>query len=293
LDWDFYHIDEDRAFLNAKKQDENVRLAKFRGSSDFFEVLGTLYGTRDASRDYDDSSSEKLINLGFKRLHLCSCIYYRYEEHIDDNNNVVQAIIFIYKFVDDLIIGGNFNDPTVSFINNFRKNVKTSSPIKNPESVLGMELKRDRDKRIILVTMQKKINEVNNKYLIDKKSRNIPLPSECYLVHDYEFEVLNEERSRFLNPSERELYMTLVGILIWIQRCRLDIIFAVLYLAWSTRNPRQHHLNMAYYVLGYLNTTIDIPLVLGGELSIQATTYSDASLGTGPKERSIIGIVNK
>ena len=87
--------------------------------------------------------------------------------------------------------------------------------------------------------------------------------------------------------------MTLVGVLIWIQGCRLDIIFAVLYLSWSTTKPRQHHLNMAYYVLRYLRTTIDIPLVLGGDKSLQATTFSDASLGTAPKGRSVIGVVNK
>ena len=296
LDWDYYLIDEERAFLQAKKQDKNIRLAKFRGSKEYYQILGALYGTKDACRDYDASSSDKLIKLGFQRLHLCSCIFYRYCENYNEvTKQVENAVIFIYKHVDDYFIGGNSNDVTLDFIINFRQNhAKTSTPIKNPIAVLGMELRRDLTKSIVLVTMQKKIKEVCDKYLQDEKVCHIPLPSECYLIHDYEFESLNPDRSRFLDtPEEKELYLTLVGILIWVQGCRLDIIFAVLYLSWSTNKPRQHHLNMAYYVLRYLRTTIDIPLVLGGNKNLQSTTYSDASLGTAPKGRSVIGVVNK
>jgi hypothetical protein len=84
-----------------------------------------------------------------------------------------------------------------------------------------------------------------------------------------------------------------VGSLIWIQGLRLDTIFAVLYLSWNTKAPRQHHLDMAYYCIGYLYHTRNIPLVLGGPIEFQRTVYSDASLGTGPKGRSPIAVVNK
>jgi hypothetical protein len=46
---------------------------------------------------------------------------------------------------------------------------------------------------------------------------------------------------------------------------------------------------MAKYVIGYLNSTIFMPLILGGTEDIQPHGYSDASLGTGPKSRSISG----
>ena len=57
--------------------------------------------------------------------------------------------------------------------------------------------------------------------------------------------------------------------------------------------PRQHHMNMAYYCLEYLYATIDLPLVLGGKYKTQLISYTDASLGTGPKGRSIIGSITK
>jgi hypothetical protein len=96
-----------------------------------------------------------------------------------------------------------------------------------------------------------------------------------------------------LDRDEILEYMSIVGCLIWIQGIRLDIIFAVLYLSWYTKAPLQHHLDMAYYCIGYLCTTRDLPLVLGGSSDIGVTTYIDASHGTGPRGRSITGSVTK
>eukprot|EP01036_Dinobryon_divergens_P034000 gene34000-43929_t len=59
--------------------------------------------------------------------------------------------------------------------------------------------------------------------------------------------------------------MAIVGALIWISGLRLDILFSTMYLACSS-----------------------LPLVLGGGPTIAIHGYSDASLGTGPKGRSIV-----
>jgi len=50
---------------------------------------------------------------------------------------------------------------------------------------------------------------------------------------------------------------------------------------------------MARCVLLYLNTTINIPLVLGGSTTTQITSYTDASLGTAPKGRTAVADINK
>jgi hypothetical protein len=48
-------------------------------------------------------------------------------------------------------------------------------------------------------------------------------------------------------------------------------------------------MDMAEYTVGYLYTTKDMPLVLGGEDNIEPIVDSDASHGTGPNSRSITG----
>jgi hypothetical protein len=296
LNIDFYHVDEKRAFLNAKKQDERPRLAKIPSIDQYYDIQGALYGTRDAPRDYNDHSASILINeMLCKRLHFCSCIYVK-QDTITENDTEKKVFIFVFQHADDYAIGGNNNDKTISFIEKYTTIVPTTPPIKNPKNLLGLELSRDHVRRIIKITIADKITEVYNNFVkgtIHEKERNIPLPKDQYIIKDSDFELLSDTQSRYLDKEEQHLYLTLVGNLIWIQGLRLDVIFAVLYLSWNTKKPRFHHLRMAYYCVGYLYKTRHIPLVLGGPVDFQQTVYSDASLGTGPKGRSPIAVVNK
>jgi hypothetical protein len=50
---------------------------------------------------------------------------------------------------------------------------------------------------------------------------------------------------------------------------------------------------MALYLMAYLYHTKQIPLVLGGNYPISVHTYTDSSLGTGPKGRSISGHMSR
>ncbi len=90
------------------------------------------------------------------------------------------------------------------------------------------------------------------------------------------------------------LYMKIVGSLIWISGVRGDILFAVMYLTWFTKQPCTHHQLMVLYVLSYLYNTKHIPLILGGNHPIiRLHTYTDSSSGTGPKGRSIAEQLSK
>jgi hypothetical protein len=103
----------------------------------------------------------------------------------------------------------------------------------------------------------------------------------------------NQELAEFLDAGGITQYMVIVGGLIWISGLRFDILFATMYLAWSTKQPRRHHLKMARHVLAYLYTTKDAPLVLGGCADLDVITYTDASLGTAPRGRSVIANLTK
>ena len=162
--------------------------------------------------------------------------------------------------------------------------------MKNPSSVLGYEIDRDRVHKLIKITKKAKIVVVAALFPhATKHNCNVPIPTTGYLVHDHDFNQLPAHDSAFLSKSDITFYMQLVGVFIWIQGVRPDVLFAVLNLSWFTQKPRQHHLNMAFYVLGYLSTTRDIPLVLGGTSPISIRSNTDASLATGPRRRSILG----
>ena len=150
-----------------------------------------------------------------------------------------------------------------------------------------MELKRDRSKKIIKITMVRKIEEVCAKAGVDMETKWVPIPTSGYIVKDAEFDAMeNQELAQFLDAAGITEYMVIVGGLIWVSGLRFDILFSTMYLAWSTKQPRQHHLKMARHVLKYLSTTKDAPLVRGGLSQLEVITYTDASLGTAPRGKA-------
>ena len=281
LDCDYYHLDEKRAFLTATKKDDFVTLARIAGDPSYYHILKALYGLKTSPHDYNAEVQERMHKLGYLRLHICSSIYYIY-----DNGK----LLLVYVYVDDYVFMGTDGTFTLAEITKFRTLFNTTEPDKNATRLLGMEIDRDRARKIITVRMQHKISELAERFPhAVKHPRNVPMPQSGYLVYDDDFANLPSAASTYLTQADQHLYMQIVGCLIWIEVIRPEIIFVVLYLSWFTHKPRQHHMNMSLYCIGYLYTTIDLPLVLGGISPLQLHGWADASLGTGPRRRSVIG----
>jgi hypothetical protein len=134
LDWEFFHLDEVRAFLNAPKQDPRPIYAKFSGDSTVREMVHAVYGKRDAPRDYHDLVDERLVTrLGCERLNMCSCIYVKRDG---------ECATYVYGYVDDFVIGGSDSGKSQDLIAAFRGEAPTTDPVQNPSALLGMELVR-------------------------------------------------------------------------------------------------------------------------------------------------------
>ena len=131
-----------------------------------------------------------------------------------------------------------------------------------------------------------------SKFSIHRKTRlrNVPMPQSGYIINEA---LLPEEKAKLLSINQIKIYLQIVGGFIWISGVRSDILFSVMYLTWFTKAPRIHHLEMCHYLLSYLYYSKDLPLVLGGSQEVEIHTYSDSSLGTAPKGRSISGQISK
>jgi hypothetical protein len=254
---------------------------------------------KTASRDHQIATVLKLLQLGFERCGMCTCIYqYRKGD----------VFIIVYVYVDDFIFGGKTTHAVSAKIADFRLLANTTEPILNAPLLIGMEIERIPEKRLILIRMRSRIADLCKRFpyaIVKKRSVTatnpegivrqcrVPMPIDGYVVEDHEFEHKLEEQRRYLSSKEIQVYMSIVGCLIWIQGVRMEIIFTVLYLSWFTKKPRSHHLDMAEHCIAYLNTTKDIPLVLGGDYPVRIHGYTDASLATGPRSRSITGQIVK
>ena len=103
LDWDYYVMGEERAFLTVNRQDKRPMFATLSRVNKVFEVKKALYGTKDACDSGIIESrlgNYALTNLN-EILQLCSCIFIkRYKE----------GVIYLYtqySHVDDFIMGGS------------------------------------------------------------------------------------------------------------------------------------------------------------------------------------------
>lgn len=283
-DWEITHLDETRAFLSAKYSGETPVYAKIAGDKRFWKVLGALYGLKTSPKDYGDEVSRRLVDvLGFTRLHTSSCIYYK--------RGGDGEYTFVYDYVDDFLVFGR-RGGVDEFVKGYRGLATTSEPVPDPGSFLGMEMVRDRERRLLSVTMKGKILESVERMGVGEveKPQLVPMSQAAYLVRDYEFDELKDQSmAEFLDEEGVRDYMTVVGILLWVSGVRRDILFAVLYLTWSTKSPRKHHAAVALGVIRYLQSTIDVPLVLGGTAAVRQHVYADASYGTAPQGRSVGG----
>ena len=127
-------------------------------------------------------------------------------------------------------------------IHQFRQHASTIEPEVNSQLLLGLEIHRDKPRNIVSITMKSRIRVLGHLFPeAITKPRSVPMPPTGYIVDSEDLDALPPAQSRFLNPAQHNVYMQIVGSLIWIQLLRMDIIFTTLYLSWFTHQPRQHH----------------------------------------------------
>jgi uncharacterized membrane protein YkvA (DUF1232 family) len=185
--------------------------------------------------------------MGVSKIPTSDCIFIKIINTTD--------FVIVYDYVDDFVVIENTMAVIKDhFIKAFRQKASTTEPIWNPVNVLGMELKRHEESRIIMLTMTNRIEDLAKFCNIDSSTRRrkMPMPPTGYIIAEEDYSKLPVNEQEFLGIPDIKTYMGIVGRLIWISGIRFDFSFAVLYLSWHTKSPRQHHLTMAKYLAAYL-----------------------------------------
>jgi hypothetical protein len=247
-DWEWAHVDEDRAFLNADRIDPIPLFARLKGSPDYFQILRALYGLKTSTRDHSIAAGIRLESIGFKRMGLCTCIF----EKIVEVNGVSKRVI-VYQYVDDYFFTGETKEIIEDALKEFRSKVKTSEVLWNPHIGLGMEFERDREKRVFKITMMKSIERMVKEFLTGNETRvRNPLMKTKYIVHEIQFEKLLEDGddTALLEETDgKSKYLQLIGCILWICGYRWDLCYVTTYLTWFNNAPRKHHTNVALGVI--------------------------------------------
>ena len=229
----------------------------------------SLYGLKQASRQWNKKLSSTLTAMGLSQNKLDPCIYYK----IVDNNNMM----FLVIYVDDIILFTN-NMESKNYIKDELKKQFKIKDLGDINYYIGIHVERDRKKGVIYLDQKKYIHEVLNKYgMSDCKSVKTPIDSSTKFKEIF-------EKSDILNGIP---YQEIIGCLLYIsQITRPDISFVINMLSKYNNKPEMSHWLALKRVMRYLKGTDDYRLSYKQNLKENMTHgFCDADWASSEDDR--------
>lgn len=248
MDYELKQMDVVSAFLNAKLKEE-LFIEQPDGYADdkdgkVWKLNKAIYGIKQAPYEWNKEINNLLITIGFKRLKTDPCLYTKISKS--------GKVIVLFVFVDDIVIAYHRTDKQEWM--NYHSIITTRYKIKDlgdVQWVLGMNVTRDRNKRIITIDQRRYIKKKLEQFkLTNIKPSKIPGDKNLRLVQQEAKDAENDDR----NPSYREI----VGSVLYASiGTRPDIAHAVHEISKFCNNPSSLHHKAALRVLKYLSGTVD------------------------------------
>jgi hypothetical protein len=267
-DWELDNMDVDTAFLQSEvneeiyvKQPQGFEQFGPKGETLVCRVIMSLYGLRQAPRNWNKKLDRRLRACGLRPSTADSCVYVR----IDSRGTLIVVV-----YVDDLTIAGS-NRAIVDEFKNFISESFKMKDLGPMRWMLGMEIIRDREKKTLEISQKAYLKSVLERYGMNS-CKPTDTPAQGVL------ERLGDEDG---NTTDRE-YMSLVGSVQYAAIIsRPDIAFAVQNLARHLQKTGQQHWIAAKRLLRYLAGTLDVGILWGKaqDEELVLSAYCDADWG--------------
>ena len=270
-DYHLHSIDISSAFLNGDLE-EVIYMVQPPGFVQFgpdfvCKLKKSLYGLKQAARQWNKKLHSTLIKLGYKRLESDRSIYVYAKEGI---------LVIIPVFIDDITLASNSKAKIDATI----KELECHFKLRNlgPTSwLLGMKITRDLSNHSISLSQHQYITDILNQFgFADCNPISTPMDPGLVLQKT---QSLSDEDKEFMSKVP---YLSAVGSLTYLaQSTRPDIAFAVGTLAKFNSNPSPIHWKAVKHVFRYLQATKDYQLTYKSDPGEQELfiTYSDANHG--------------
>ena len=202
----------------------------------FWKLNKTLYGLKQAGKEWNNKLNEELIKVGFTRLKSEPCVY-----KIINNKKEIICILSVY--VDDILITG-----TLAKINSLNESIKRKFNIKDigdVEFVIGIKFNKiNKIKDGYILHQSRYVNDILNKFSTDsytKTTKNL-IPKENPQLRTKKF---NETK-----------YRSAIGSLLYLGICtRPDILFAVSKAARKSSDPTMEDWMNVMKIFNYIQHT--------------------------------------
>jgi hypothetical protein len=297
LNLELVQMDVITAFLHADMEEE-VYMKQPRGYQQYINMVlklnKSLYGTRQASHNWNGVLNDFILSVGFTRCTTDTCIYVKQSR--------TGQLMIIGVFVDDMPIAYHKQDEQEwteikhAFMTRFR--MKDMGECK---LILGMRITRDRSNNTLTIDNQVHINNMLRTHGM-QDCKHAPTPAAAT-----QLTATTKEESGIVDIR---LYQSIVGSLNYlVQTCRPDIAHAVNAVCRHGANPSPSHLVAAKRIMRYLAGTAHMGLTYNDKYTnkdmnkdknkndanwIQITAFTDADWGGDHHDRkSTTGYVIK
>ena len=214
----------------------------------------SLYGLKQAGREFNIILVEFLESIGFQRSVIDSCLFVK---------TLDATVIMLAVWVDDIVIAASTFEVRTAFV----KLLRERFPIEETDSlewILGMKVAHRREEKWLSVSQKLYVEDLLQKYapfLTDScKSFDVPMADTPVLSIEMCPEEGSVEHEKM--KGKQQFYMTIVGSLLWLAATtRPDIAHATSVVARFVSNPGMPHYNAIIRMLVYLRTTKNFGLV--------------------------------
>lgn len=287
--WEIKQFDFETAFLNAELKEKIYMKPpegyspKMKGDNVLLLLLKSLYGLKQASREWWLIVDKILRHLGYISSPHDECIYYR---------EINGMRIYIIVYVDDLLsiypieIESEWLADKMEISSMFK-----IKDLGDSEWILNMSIIRNRNKNEIILSQAPYVRQILSRFnFLNEKSRITPYFQDDITVCPESMIAVE------LNPDEMKLYQSIIGSLLYAANfTRVDISFITNCLARFMHQAFNYHLDAAYHVLRYLVGTIDKAMIFKSSNldSNEIVVYSDSDYASQKDNRiSVSGVLS-
>ncbi|KAL2242415.1 UNVERIFIED_CONTAM: Retrovirus-related Pol polyprotein from transposon RE1 [Sesamum indicum] len=261
LKWPIHQCDINNAFLHGFL-DEDIFMEAPAGydvpSGKVCKLKRSLYGLKQASRQWNQELTSKLVQFGFIQSLNDYCLFVK---------GSGDSLVIVLVYVDDLLITGP-SEELITEVKQFLDDVFSIKDLGYAKYFLGLEIARS--PAGTWVTQHKYIHDLIADTGLDQcRPASTPLPPGLKLS--------SSSSPKLLDP---ESFRRLVGRLLYLGFTRPDISYGAQQLSQFLHEPCQDHLEAAMHLVRYLAGCPDLGLFLPASASSTITAYCDADWGS-------------
>ena len=229
-----------------------------------WQVVKSLYGGKNAGRNWYKALREYLLSEGFEQCYCEPCVFFR---------RVGDKILVIGAYVDDLIVLYSDDNDKDEWVNKVKS--KFEFTLQDPlKDMCGIEVNSTKDH--VILTLTKYTEQLAEEFLTEEE-RNTVLHVPCTEELPKEVEKALQQDPSLVPKTLLRAYQRLVGTVQFVcTTVRAEVAYAVGQLSRAQSRPTPELLTCAKKVLQYLYTTKEIGIYYSRKSPLNIKGFSDA-----------------